>query len=228
MYASYSSGGIRVRSFFQNAYHITECCEGVSAIDGGIDVSLFEPFPFRDGQGTRHATLVGGRMMNFRRSSNKAPSPGASPSPSLLSSLLERPAEVRDQIVDVLEPDADADQTFPDSAQVPLLLRQGPVGHARRVLHERLCAAQAYRQGRELDGFHEPHRRRVASGNLEREHTAKPVHLPLRERVLRKRLQPRVMHALDAIVTVEELREGLRGRVLLPDALRQRLQPPSH
>ena len=73
----------------------------------------------------------------------------------------------------------------------------------------------------ELDGF-------LLGAGKERDHAAEVAHLALRDLVPRMRLEPRVEHALDRVVLLEERDDGARVFAVLTHPHRERLHAAQH
>src|SRR5688572_16829376 len=88
---------------------------------------------------------------------------------------LERLLEVGDEVADVLEPDAEAQEPVGDPD--PGALGGGHLGvrGVARLAHERVHAAEARRVGDHAEPAEEPFGRLAAAGELECEHPAEAV-----------------------------------------------------
>ncbi len=107
---------------------------------------------------------------------------------------IESGRQIRDQVVDRLDPDREADQ-------VSRCGERGVGGrgvcHPGRVLDQALDAAERFGELEELRPRHELDRRLLRLGE-ERDHPAEVAHLALRDLVAGMRGQTRVEHLLDA------------------------------
>src|SRR5690606_404739 len=113
--------------------------------------------------------------------------------------------EILHQVIDVLDPDRQADQAFRDAHAVAHLLRYGGVRHDGRVADERLDAAERFRE-REEAGALDNLLCALERAELQADHAGKAAHLTLRQLVLGMRRQARVVNRLDAVVASQELR----------------------
>ena len=100
------------------------------------------------------------------------------------STLAKRPVEILDQVLDILDPAAQAHQASVSPISCAHRGRHRGVGHAGRVADQALHAAERLGQREDpcrLDEAARPARRR----RLERDHAAESAHLPAGELVLR-------------------------------------------
>ena len=110
----------------------------------------------------------------------------------------------------------------------PVGLRHPGVRHRRRVLDQRLHAAERHGQRRQVDVVHQVAAGLVPALQLEADHRAEPGHLPLHQLVLRVRFEADVAHPRHLRVRLEPPRD-LHGVLLRPlDAQRQRLHAAAH
>src|SRR5206468_7823461 len=98
------------------------------------------------------------------------------------------------------------------------------VRHQSRVLDEAFDPAEAFREREQAAAF----QKALGSGQigLERDghHAAEGAHLSSRQRVLRMRIEPRIMHAPDFRLALEPLRELERISAMPLHAQRERLE----
>ena len=90
---------------------------------------------------------------------------------------VERGREVAPQVVDVLEPDTQAQQPVRDARSLPGGRVDEPMGEAGRVLDQRIRRAQADGGSDEPDGLHHGRGRFPPADDLEGEHGAGPTQL---------------------------------------------------
>ena len=106
----------------------------------------------------------------------------------------ERLIEVFLQIVDVLDADRDPYHVVGQANLQASFRRYRRVRHRRGMRDECFDAAQAFGQGHQPNAV-EQRSRPLQRAELERDQSAESAHLPARERVLRVRGEPGVMHA---------------------------------
>lgn len=95
---------------------------------------------------------------------------------------MARPAQGAEQIVAqvliILQPDRQADQSVGESMAQALLRVIGRMGHARRVLRQGLGVAKTNGAGREFERIHKSPARRQPAFQLQRDHASERLHLP--------------------------------------------------
>src|SRR5438034_6923395 len=96
----------------------------------------------------------------------------------------ERATQVLEEVLDIFDAHGQPNEPVGDASGLPLLWREGCVGHRRGVFYQRLDPAEALREGKDLQSLQELHRAaRVLQA--EAKHPARAPHLPLRNAVTR-------------------------------------------
>ena len=116
------------------------------------------------------------------------------------------------QILDIFDADGQPDQPVADAEPLAIRRRHRRVRHDRRMLDQAFDAAERFGEREQLAALEHAARLAQAALDHDRDDAARTVHLPLRERVLRMRLQARIDHALDGRMLLQPLRERERVR----------------
>ena len=149
---------------------------------------------------------------------------GARVTPARCERRVERLAQVGDQVVRALDADREAQQPVGDPAAVALVLGDRAVRHARRMVDQRLDAAQAFGEREQLRALGDFERARLRAAQRHRDDAAEAAHLLARELVLRVRGQPGIEHLRDVVALAEEVRDRVRVALVLAHPHRQRLR----
>src|SRR3984957_15534021 len=138
--------------------------------------------------------------------------------------LVERLAQVLDQVVHVLEADGQSDEARRDPERRALLGLEPLMGRRLRMGDEAFGVAEIVGNANDRKRVGDPESRRLAAGDFERHDRAAAFHLPFGEGGLRMIGAPRVEGAEDRRMLADEIRDPACAACLLPDTHRQSLQ----
>src|SRR5256714_4872413 len=120
-------------------------------------------------------------------------------------------AQLGDQVLRVLHAHRQADEAVADPEGLARRRREWGVRHDPGMLDEALHAAQTLRQREQAAALERTARALEAAAQYRGDDTAETTrHLSPGKRVLRVTRQPRVVHALDPGMLLQELRDGER------------------
>lgn len=102
------------------------------------------------------------------------------------------------------------------------------MGHRRRVFGETLDPTETFGEGEHPEVRDEGGGRLDAAGEFGTHHPPEVSHLPVGDRVVRVRFQPRIVDAFDRLVAGKQRGDGGRVPAVTLQPRRERLDPPEH